>query len=691
MATTPTQLPVPSEKPQDLKFNAGKIDEFVTSFALKYIDRFGQGHYTIEGLRQLAQQAIAAFGWINVDSFQDGATLTLPNEILRWALPDGDGEYYRWDGTFPKDVPAASTPDSTGGVGPGAWVGVGDAALRAMLASTEDGSGDALIAVKQTAVGSIARTQHDVNADFISVKDFGAVGNWNSTTQSGANDTAAFQAAINALGGTIRQAGKRILRIPAGSYKITSINLPATLDFGVTFQGEGKYASIIWSDASITSPAIDSQIEFVHFDSLGLYGALKESAASADWRACFYRGKLANNNADVDVTFTNCFMGYAKDFIQAYGRGVMVDATCTVGHCGNLLNIVCSSDTQFGTGPTATLETGMRNYYLSPSRTDAISTFVTVSGTASQKDYINDVVVNCPSVTSCDRIAYFPDGTISRLFINGGSGLNSFSSGLVVGKRLIDGVINFTAAKQYNRAVISTEYINGIVDLTGPVQNLTITGQYRDVVSHIVRVGGQSSGVKIDICITNIALNGNEFMAYRDNSTGATGCIGLDINIRAFNPNVSATYIPWATGKQTDPKSLFNCFGAVFTRPTILFTPRLFISGVNQTLSYQRGSFYQSMGFVHADFVVSYTKTGSSTSEVSLSLPSTPAVEYPDFTSSFSGEAVVRSSSMKTIMRAEISLPSANVLLYKPDGTTVKEADLPTNFYISVRVRYPIS
>ncbi len=41
MATTPTNLPVPSESPRDLKFNAGKIDEFVTSFALSYIDRFG--------------------------------------------------------------------------------------------------------------------------------------------------------------------------------------------------------------------------------------------------------------------------------------------------------------------------------------------------------------------------------------------------------------------------------------------------------------------------------------------------------------------------------------------------------------------------------------------------------------------------------------------------------------------------
>lgn len=139
MATTPTNLPVPSESARDLKFNAGKIDEFVTSLNLKYADRFGGEHYTIEGLRQLAQQAISAFGWVPIDSFQDGATLTLPNQVLSWKLPDGDGDYYRWDGAFPKVVPVESTPESTGGIGAGKWLSVGDAVLRTQI-SDPDGA-----------------------------------------------------------------------------------------------------------------------------------------------------------------------------------------------------------------------------------------------------------------------------------------------------------------------------------------------------------------------------------------------------------------------------------------------------------------------------------------------------------------------------------------------------------------------
>lgn len=131
MSTTPSNLPVPSEKPQDLKFNAGKIDEFVTSMAKQYIDRFGQAHYTIEGLSWIAKQAIAAFGYITLDSFEDGNTLTLPNQVLRL---ESTGEYYRWDGVLPKTVPAGSTPDSTGGIGDGAWVAVGAAAFGQSIA-----------------------------------------------------------------------------------------------------------------------------------------------------------------------------------------------------------------------------------------------------------------------------------------------------------------------------------------------------------------------------------------------------------------------------------------------------------------------------------------------------------------------------------------------------------------------------
>lgn len=141
MATIPTQNAVPSEAPRDLKFNSGKIDEFVTSLEHEYKDRFGRTHLTIEGIKwmfdQLVErfkvdmnQAIIAAGYIPMDSFQQGAEITKRNEILR---DETTGEYYRWDGDLPKSVQAGSTPESAGGVGVGAWVSVGDANLKAEL------------------------------------------------------------------------------------------------------------------------------------------------------------------------------------------------------------------------------------------------------------------------------------------------------------------------------------------------------------------------------------------------------------------------------------------------------------------------------------------------------------------------------------------------------------------------------
>lgn len=120
MATQPTNLPVPSESPRDLKFNAGKIDEFVTSFSQWYVDRFGVQHYTIEGLKQLVLQQIYNLGWNLKGTFQGGGTVTAAGDLLQ---DTSTGIWYRWDdlSSLPKTVPAGSTPSSAGGTGPGKW------------------------------------------------------------------------------------------------------------------------------------------------------------------------------------------------------------------------------------------------------------------------------------------------------------------------------------------------------------------------------------------------------------------------------------------------------------------------------------------------------------------------------------------------------------------------------------------
>ncbi|AXH43539.1 tail spike protein [Erwinia phage vB_EhrS_59] len=182
MATQPTQNAVPSESPRDLKFNAGKIDEYVTSMGWTYTDRFGFKHYTAEGINYLAQQAMNDFGYITLNgvSFTTGATVSTPNEVL---LNTADSQYYKWTGSFAsggKVVPANSTPANSGGIGPGLWLAVGDSSVKAYvdsfiskIASTQEGNGDALIGVKSILTDGTPRTQHDKNADLVTSADVG--------------------------------------------------------------------------------------------------------------------------------------------------------------------------------------------------------------------------------------------------------------------------------------------------------------------------------------------------------------------------------------------------------------------------------------------------------------------------------------------------------------------------------------
>lgn len=148
MATQPTNNQVPSESPRDLKFNAGKIDEFVTSFAQQYIDRFGKAHYTIEGLKQLVLQQIYNLGWNLRGSFQDGGTVTSAGDLLQ---DESTNIWYRWDdlATLPKTVPPGSTPTSAGGTGEGKWQPVDVAeVLRKDLASSSSGKGASLVVLE---------------------------------------------------------------------------------------------------------------------------------------------------------------------------------------------------------------------------------------------------------------------------------------------------------------------------------------------------------------------------------------------------------------------------------------------------------------------------------------------------------------------------------------------------------------
>lgn len=144
MTTYATNNALGSTDPRDLYDNSQNFDFALNDItALIWKDRFGRDRRSWYGLESMVADAAGAFGYIVLSgvSFQTGATVHL-NELL---LDEVTGEYFKWTGAYPTDgkiVPIGSSPDTSGGQGPGKWLGVGDSSLRTALASA---NGDDLV------------------------------------------------------------------------------------------------------------------------------------------------------------------------------------------------------------------------------------------------------------------------------------------------------------------------------------------------------------------------------------------------------------------------------------------------------------------------------------------------------------------------------------------------------------------
>lgn len=126
------------------------------------------------------------------------------------------------------------------------WTETADLALK--LASDEDGLGDALLAVKQPFYGAAARTQHDKNAEFVSVTDFSG-----ALPGRGNDSSSAFASAYET---------GRFVYVPAGDW-FTSVHIP-----NKTF-GEGR----IWCDGDglfpdagerVVTPGVSHQRQYLY-------------------------------------------------------------------------------------------------------------------------------------------------------------------------------------------------------------------------------------------------------------------------------------------------------------------------------------------------------------------------------------------------------------------------------------------
>ncbi|POY56953.1 hypothetical protein F018LOC_00895 [Pectobacterium versatile] len=136
MTTYNTRNPLGSAAAKDLYDNAENLDGFVNDTQNESLpDRLGVDRKTWYGMQQMFIRAMSKMGWVPMPnvSFETGATLSDSTQ----ALQHSDNNYYAWHGVFPKIVPAGSSPDSTGGIGSGAWANVTDLTLRSALSQPD--------------------------------------------------------------------------------------------------------------------------------------------------------------------------------------------------------------------------------------------------------------------------------------------------------------------------------------------------------------------------------------------------------------------------------------------------------------------------------------------------------------------------------------------------------------------------
>ena len=195
--------------------------------------------------------------------FDTGGTLGVNDQYLAvlWPGPAGDGNYYTWHGAFPKVIPASSTPTSTGGVSPGAWVPMTDGTLREFVVGSTGLSDNVTELVDNlSSVGSAAiQGTHEVPSGGLSLP----------------------------VGTTLTGYGQRLVQF---SGDLT------------TMLGRGCFTKSNNTPVTITSPNNPSQtvttdaIAYVNTDSLGAIGTNEIFGSAVVIRDAAFKGTAPTQN-----------------------------------------------------------------------------------------------------------------------------------------------------------------------------------------------------------------------------------------------------------------------------------------------------------------------------------------------------------------------------------------------------------
>lgn len=222
----------------------------------------GQVQKTLPAILSDLGYRVASFTFITGGTLSVGDT----DVAVLWPVSSGgDGNYYRWKGSYPKFVPANSTPSSSGGISDSGWMPVGDITLRGDLASSDTGKGVSLVygAAKQSDVTAL---QDNVNS-IAYIENYSSLvvdGDWSDAIQAALDtgkDVYGVKGKAYMVSKVLNSKGQKLL----GDFKINIIRYSL---------GETKANSIVTVSADVkikmcyVSAAYDLS-EMLYIKSLG--------------------------------------------------------------------------------------------------------------------------------------------------------------------------------------------------------------------------------------------------------------------------------------------------------------------------------------------------------------------------------------------------------------------------------------
>lgn len=558
-------------------------------------------------------------------------------------------------------------------------------------------TGFALVTYKPSGVtGAVKFSLEDFVEDelTVNVKRFDAKGDWNcGTAQTGTDDTAAVQAAIDHLAtlGSRRNGAVRTLYFPQGNYKLSHLTIPVGISFGLSVRGDGQFASQLFFDSSNTAPAIDCKIESIDFHGIGLFGSLSDTSVGdpSQWKDVGFKGRNSFNTPDIDVKFDSCGILFWKEFAHAYGRGVVFD-NCGVGQVNSLLNIVCDPTIEFLPGNAlGSVETGMRNITVRNSRTDQVLvSLIRVTGAGPQKDYINGITMHGNDFVATAKLVDAPDATLRITTITDNNGLYSFRAGFVSAKA-VDSILmaDNNLARRYEATVAPTVFsdcVPYLLNTSESMHNVQVhNNTTRNLSGNLVTCATTTTGNVSHVSIKdNMQPNGWTYFESASNICyiflALVDCPFLSIEGNDFNSTItSRTYRLFNPTVQTNKNTFIGANPApwAWTDSRLSYNPVLLVGGVAASVapSARSGKYYYDGTFVHFDIMIISGFTEPS-GVLEISLPPIAAIaENSGVTSSYGGYGVVTShsgfvSANNSFSRCVVNPVTQRLQLYKEGG-----------------------